>query len=86
MNAPITQSRMLTFIKTRVRATGAATASTIRWIGWSMFSPISGSLIDDYGYDVAFTFTSMIYLIALAIFIFTVQRFKSLEDMKAAND
>ncbi|MFX0084665.1 MAG: MFS transporter [Candidatus Hodarchaeota archaeon] len=80
MNAPIAQSRMLTFIETRVRATGAATTSTVRWIGWSMFSPISGALIDDYSYNVAFIFTSVIYLIALAIFMFTVRRFKSLEE------
>ncbi len=80
MNAPISQSRMLTFIETRVRATGAATTSTVRWVGWSMFSPISGALIDDYGYDVAFIFTSFIYIVALIIFISTVRRFKSLEE------
>ena len=81
MNAPITSSRMLSFIETRVRATGAATTSTVRWAGWSLFSPVSGGIIDDYGYNVAFTFTSIIYMITLVIFIRVVQRFKSLDEI-----
>ncbi|UCE14430.1 MAG: MFS transporter, partial [Candidatus Heimdallarchaeota archaeon] len=44
MNAPITSSRMLTFIESRVRATGVATSSTVRWAGWSIFSPVSGGI------------------------------------------
>lgn len=82
MNAPITQSRMLTFIEPRVRATGGATASTVRWAGWTIFSPISGGIIDGYGYHVAFTFTSIIYVVTLVLFIRVVQRFKSLEGME----
>ncbi len=80
MSSPISQSRMLSYIDSRVRATGAATSSTIRWVGWSLFSPVSGSIIDDYGYNVAFTFTSVIYVISLAIFLFAVSKFRSLED------
>ncbi|MHA2324621.1 MAG: hypothetical protein ACXACB_04410, partial [Promethearchaeota archaeon] len=80
MNAPISQSRMLSFIDSRVRATGAATSSTIRWVGWSLFSPVSGSIIDDHGYNVAFTFTSVIYVVSLTIFLIAVGKFKSLED------
>ena len=83
MNAPITQSRMLTFIEKRVRATGVATSSTVRWAGWSLFSPVSGGIIDSYGYNVAFTFTSIIYIIALVLFIRVVQKFKSLDEIKA---
>lgn len=83
MNAPITSSRMLTFIETRVRATGVATTSTVRWVGWSIFSPISGGIIDHYGYNIAFTFTSIIYIVALVIFVRVIQRFKSLEEIKA---
>ncbi|MCK4847878.1 MAG: MFS transporter [Candidatus Heimdallarchaeota archaeon] len=80
MNNPISQARMFSFIDSRVRATGAATSSTVRWVGWSLFSPISGSIIDDHGYNVAFTFTSVIYIISLAIFLYAVSKFKSLED------
>ena len=80
MNAPISQSRMLSFIDSRVRATGAATSSTIRWVGWSLFSPVSGSIIDNHGYNIAFTFTSIIYVISLIIFLTAVSKFKSLED------
>ncbi len=83
MNAPITSSRMLEFIETRVRATGVATTSTVRWIGWSLFSPISGGIIDNYGYNIAFTFTSIIYIVALVIFVRVIQRFKSLEEIKS---
>ncbi len=83
MNAPIAQSRVFTFIDNRVRATGTATFSSIRWVGWSFFSPISGRIIDVYGYNIAFTFTSVIYMIALVLFIRVVQRFKSLEEIKA---
>lgn len=83
MNAPITSSRMLSYIETRVRATGVATTSTVRWAGWSLFSPVSGSIIDKYGYDIAFTFTSIIYMITLVIFIRVVQRFKSLDEIKS---
>lgn len=83
MNAPITSSRMLTFIEKQVRATGAATSSTVRWAGWSLFSPISGGIIDHYGYNIAFIFTSVIYIIALVIFVRVIQRFKSLEEIKA---
>ncbi|MHA2245754.1 MAG: MFS transporter [Candidatus Hodarchaeales archaeon] len=83
MNAPITQSRMLTFIEKRVRATGVATSSTARWTGWISFSPVSGGIIDSYGYNVAFSFTSIIYIIALVLFIRVVQKFESLEEIKA---
>ena len=85
MNNPISQSRMLTFIDSRVRATGAATTSTVRCVVWSQFSPISGSIIDDYGYNVAFTFTSILYVISLAIFLFAVGKFKSLEDNQTSD-
>jgi MFS family permease len=85
MNNPISQSRMLSFINSRVRATGAATSSTVRWFGWSLFSPISGSIIDDHGYNVAFTFTSVIYVISLAIFLYVVSKFRSLEDNPITN-
>jgi tellurite resistance protein TehA-like permease len=83
MNAPIAQSRVFTFIDERVRATGTATFSTIRWVGWSIFSPISGRIIDDYGYNIAYTFTSVIYMVALVLFIRVIQRFKSLEEIKS---
>ncbi|MHA2303957.1 MAG: MFS transporter [Candidatus Hodarchaeales archaeon] len=85
MNAPIAQSRVFTFIDERVRATGIATFSTIRWVGWSVFSPISGRIIDDYGYNIAFTFTSVIYMVALVLFIRVIQRFKSLEAIKSGS-
>ncbi|MFX1517010.1 MAG: MFS transporter [Promethearchaeota archaeon] len=80
MNSPISQSRMLTYIDSRTRATGAATSSTIRWVGWVLFSPMSGSIIDDYGYNLAFLFTAILYMISLIIFLSVVTRFTSLEE------
>ena len=80
MSRPISQSRMLTFIDSRTRATGAATSSTVRWVGWVSFSPFSGSIIDEYGYNNAFLFTAIIYLISLIIFMSVVTQFKSLEE------
>ena len=83
MNAPIASARMITFIETKVRATGVATISTVRWSGWSIFSPVSGGIIDNYGYNIAFTFTSLIYVFALALFMFVIRRFKSLEEINS---
>jgi len=48
-----------------------------------LFSPISGGIIDNYGYNIAFTFTSIIYIVALVIFVRVIQRFKSLEEIKS---
>ncbi|MFX1284308.1 MAG: MFS transporter [Promethearchaeota archaeon] len=80
MSVPISQSRMLTYIDSRTRATGAATCSTIRWIGWVLFSPVSGRIIDNYGYNVAFIFTAIIYTVYLIIFLSVITRFKPLEE------
>ncbi|MHA2363096.1 MAG: MFS transporter [Candidatus Hodarchaeales archaeon] len=85
MNAPIAQSRILTYIETSVRATGSAAAGTVRWLGWTIFSPISGRIIDDFGYEISFIFTSFIYLIALILFISTCRRYKNLEEISEIN-
>lgn len=82
-SAPLITARMLTFIDTKVRATGVATISTVRWLGWSLFSPVSGGIIDNYGYNIAFTFTSVIYLVSLTIFLLVVRRFKNLEEINS---
>lgn len=80
MSSPVQQSRSLSYIDSRVRATGAATTSTVRWIGWTVFSPVSGRIIDGYGYNIAFIFTGFIYMVALGIFLLAVTRYKSLEE------
>ena len=80
MNARISQSRMITYIDSRTRASGAATSSTIRWVGWVLFSSVAGSIIDDYGYNFASLFTALIYMISLIIFLSVVTRFISLEE------
>jgi MFS family permease len=86
MNGPIAQSRMINYIETRVRATGVATISTVRWVGWSLFSPVSGRLIDEYGYNIAFSFTSIIYIVSLVIFLSVVQKFKTIAELKSESN
>lgn len=80
MNAPIGQSRILNFIHGKVRATGIATATTARWVGWTVFSPISGQIIERHGYHTSFTFTSGIYVIAMALFVWVNLRFVGLDE------
>ncbi|MFX1504094.1 MAG: hypothetical protein ACFFDH_24250, partial [Promethearchaeota archaeon] len=80
MSSPVQQSRSLSYIDARVRATGAATTSTVRWIGWTLFSPVSGSIIDDRGYNYAFVFTGFLYMVSLGLFLLTFTKYKSLEE------
>ena len=80
MSSPVQQSRSLSYIDSRVRATGAATTSTVRWIGWTLFSPVSGNIIDNHGYNHAFVFTGFLYMVSLGLFLLTFTKFKSLEE------
>ncbi|MFX0090701.1 MAG: MFS transporter [Candidatus Hodarchaeota archaeon] len=86
MNAPISSSRLLTYIDSRVRATGSAASSTCRWVGWTLSSPISGGIIDNYGYNTSFIFTSVIYLVTYAIFLSVNLRFRNLEEIIQTED
>jgi MFS family permease len=81
MTSPILSSRVLSYIHPSVRATGSALTSNIRWLGWVIFSPISGDLIDFYGYRISFTITSMLYIIATSLFIMVNLRMPNLEDI-----
>jgi MFS family permease len=78
MIAPVAQNRMVGYIHEEVRAVGLAISGTSRWIGWSLFSPISGKIIDLFGYNISFTFTSVIYIIALLLFVRTVKKYRAL--------
>ncbi len=86
MTAPIGQARVLAYVDSKVRATGAALSSNIRWVGWSIMSPISGSIIgmydDDYGYKISFIFTAFIYLVGTAIFIWVNATKPSLDEIR----
>ena len=79
MSAPIGQARMIAYIEASVRATGSAFTSTCRWIGWTMFSPISGKIIGTYGYETSFVFTSIIYIISLLLFVYVIKSKPDLE-------
>lgn len=83
MNAPIQQSRAIAYIESSVRATGSAWTSTWRWVGWTTFSPISGRMIEELGYNFSFIFTSGIYLIAMLLFVYVVTRFRDAEKLKS---
>ncbi|MCH8908335.1 MAG: MFS transporter [Candidatus Heimdallarchaeota archaeon] len=82
MTVPIAQSVTLTYIDTKVRATGSALTTNIRWAGWVIFSPISGTIIDRLGYLTSFVFTSVLYSISAALFLFVALKIPSLEAMK----
>lgn len=81
MNAPIAQAKIFTYIDNRARATGAAVTSNIRWVGWSLASPVSGRIIDTYGYEVSFVFTAIIYIVAMSIFLWTVSTRSTIADV-----
>ncbi len=83
MTSPIGQSRIIAYIDNSVRSTGSALSSNIRWVGWSIFSPISGHIIDVYGYQLSFIFTSVIYLVATFIFIYVNLKMPNLEDINS---
>jgi predicted MFS family arabinose efflux permease len=83
MTAPIGQARVLSYIDSQVRATGAALSTNIRWVGWTIFSPISGNIIDNYGYQASFVFTAFLYLIATALFIWVNATKPSLDAIRA---
>ena len=78
MSAPVIQNRMVGYINGEVRGLGLALDGALRWAGWSIFSPISGIIIQLHGYAVSFTFTSIIYVIALIIFLWTVKKYNPL--------
>ncbi|MHA2402065.1 MAG: MFS transporter [Candidatus Kariarchaeaceae archaeon] len=86
MNAPISQSLVLSYVETKIRATGSAVASNIRWFGWVIFSPISGNLIDAYGYEESFVFTGLIYMVAMILFIWVNSSMPNLEELYSQND
>lgn len=86
MNAPITSARIIGYIEPSVRATGSATSSTIRWTGWTVFSPISGQIIDELGYNTSFVFTSILYAFALVLFLLIISKYPSLEDQQEEKD
>ncbi len=85
MSAPIGQSKIISYIENRVRATGSAWTSTFRWMGYTVFSPISGKIIQTYGYNVSFVFTALIYMIAMLIFIYVVSTKPTVEMLKERN-
>ena len=82
MTAPIGQARVLAYVDSKVRATGAALSTNIRWVGWSIVSPISGNIIDNYGYQTSFIFTAFIYLVGMAIFIWVNATKPSLDEIR----
>ncbi|RMG42295.1 MAG: MFS transporter [Methanobacteriota archaeon] len=82
MSAPIGQSKIISYIENRVRATGSAWTSTARWVGWTIFSPISGNIIERYGYNVSFVFTAIIYVVSMLIFIYVVSTKPTIEMLK----
>ena len=84
MTAPISQARVLAYIDSRVRATGSAIASNIRWVGWVIFSPMSGRIIDELGYQSSFVFTAVIYVLATILFVWTNSRFPTLDELKCS--
>ncbi|MCY3414957.1 MAG: MFS transporter [Candidatus Heimdallarchaeota archaeon] len=82
MTSPIITSRVVSYIDPSVRATGSALATNIRWLGWVIFSPISGELIENYGYQLPFIITSILYLVATILFIFVNIRIPNLEEIR----
>lgn len=85
MTSPILNARVLSYIDPKVRATGSALTTNIRWLGWVIFSPISGNFIDVYGYQISFTVTSILYLVATALFIIVNLRMPNLEMIEEEN-
>lgn len=86
MNTPITNALVLSYIDQKVRATGSAIATNIRWFGWVLFSPISGSIIDSLGYQASFLFTAVIYLVAMSLFSFVILTKPNLEQYEMQNN
>lgn len=82
MTSPILSARVLSYIDPKVRATGSALTTNIRWLGWVIFSPISGDFIENYGYQISFTITSVLYIVATAIFIMVNLKMPNLEVKK----
>lgn len=82
MSAPVLQNRLVGYINGEVRGLGLALDGALRWAGWSLFSPISGIIIELHGYAVSFTFTSIIYIIALLIFLWAVTKYDPLIESK----
>lgn len=76
MSAPIALARIMNFIDPRVRATGGATTSTARWLGWSLYSPVSGKIIDEFGYVSSFAITSVMYIFTAAFFVWINKTFR----------
>ena len=76
MSGPVVQNRTVEYIDEDVRSVGLAIGGSFRWFGWSVFSPISGKIIELFGYNISFIFTSIIYLVALYIFVKTVTKYK----------
>ena len=82
MTSPILSARVLSYIEPKVRATGSALTTNIRWLGWVIFSPISGNFIESYGYQVSFIITSILYIVATTLFIIVNLRMPNLEMIK----
>ncbi|MHA2252484.1 MAG: MFS transporter [Candidatus Kariarchaeaceae archaeon] len=83
MNAPIGQAIVLSYVDTKVRALGGAVGTNIRWVGWVIFSPISGKVIDDYGYEESFVFTGLLYTISMLLFLWVSTSMPNLEQIQA---
>ncbi|MCE7733464.1 MAG: MFS transporter [Candidatus Heimdallarchaeota archaeon] len=79
MTVPITQSLTFHYVNPKVRGIASAVITNIRWIGWSIASPISGAIIDEYSFELSFVFTSIIYLVSTIIFIYVILRREPLE-------
>ncbi|MHA2090516.1 MAG: MFS transporter [Candidatus Kariarchaeaceae archaeon] len=82
MTSPILSARVLAYIDPSVRATGSALTTNIRWLGWVIFSPISGDLIETYDYQIPFIITSMLYIVATTLFIIVNLRLPNLEEIR----
>ena len=85
MSAPVLQNRLAGYINGEVRGLGLALDGALRWAGWSFFSPISGVIIQLFGYSISFTFTSVIYVVALLIFLWTVKKYIPLPEFGILN-
>lgn len=86
MTAPISQARVLSYIDSRVRATGSAIATNVRWVGWVIFSPISGKIIDEHGYQTSFVFTALIYVFATILFVWTNAKYPTLDELRQTSN
>ncbi|MHA2097461.1 MAG: MFS transporter [Candidatus Kariarchaeaceae archaeon] len=80
MSVPITQSLTFHYVDPKVRATASALITNIRWLGWIIFSPLSGAIIDTYSFEISFLFTSIIYLISGSTFVYVILRRPPLEE------